>query len=194
IGEALGKGMMKTTQILLVVLAVCIATSGVWAADQTASVATLKKQAAQGVVEAQFTLGVLYSKGERVPQNEAEALKWFRLAAAQGHARAQLNLGLLYATGEGVPQDDAEALRWFRLAADQGEAGAQFNLGVLYYTGEGVPQDDVQAYKWFQLAVASFTTKSDQDKAVEVRNRVAARMTPAQITEAQKLAREWKKS
>src|SRR5215510_5509426 len=155
IGEALGKGAMKTTQGLLVVLAVCIAASGAWAADQTASVATLKKRAAQGEVEAQFTLGVLYSKGEGVPQDEAEALKWFRLAATQGHARAQLNLGLLYATGEGVPQDEAEALRWFHLAAAQGEAGAQFNLGVLYYTGEGVPQDDVQAYKWFQLAAAS---------------------------------------
>jgi uncharacterized protein len=185
--------MMKRTQGLLAVLAVCIAASGVWAADQTASVATLKKRAAQGEVEAQFTLGVLYSKGEGVPQDETEALKWFRLAAAQGHARAQLNLGLLYATGEGVPQDEAEALKWFRLAAAQGEAGAQFNLGVLYYTGEGVPQDDIQAYKWFHLAAASFTAKPDQNKAGEARNRVAARMTPAQITEAQKLVREWKK-
>src|SRR5262249_19851201 len=139
-------------------------------------------------------LGVLYSKGEGVPQDEAEALKWFRLAAAQGHARAQLNLGLLYATGEGVPQDDAEALRWFHLAAAQGEAGAQFNLGVLYYTGEGAPKDDAQAKKWFKLAAAPSPAKPDQDKAEEARNRVAARMTPAQITEAQNLARKWKKS
>jgi len=59
----------------------------------------------------------------------------------------------------------------------------EFDLGVLYYTGEGVPQDDVQAYQWFHLAAAAFSAKADQDKAVQARKRVAARMTLAQIAE-----------
>ena len=74
-------------------------------------------------------------------RDDAEAVRWYRLAAEQGDASAQLDLGVMYATGEGVPQDAAEAVRWFRLAAEQGDASAQFNLGVRYDTGEGVPQD-----------------------------------------------------
>ena len=63
----------------------------------------------------------MYDNGEGVPQDDAEAVRWFRLAAEQGEARAQFNLGIRYANGEGVPQDDAEAIRWYRLAAEQGE-------------------------------------------------------------------------
>jgi TPR repeat protein len=61
-----------------------------------------------------------------VPQDYAEAVKWFRKAADQGDAKAQLNLGFAYNTGQGVPQSSAEAVKWYRLAADQGYAGAQF--------------------------------------------------------------------
>jgi TPR repeat protein len=99
----------------------------------------------------------------------------------------------MYGTGRGVPQDDAEAVKWYRLAAAQGSALGQYNLGVRYYNGEGVPQDYVQAYKWFNLAAATSTEKEARDRAVEARDLVAARMTAAQIAEAQKLAREWKK-
>ena len=98
----------------------------------------------------------------------------------------------MYGTGRGVPQDDAEAVKWYRLAAAQGSALGQYNLGVRYYNGEGVPQDYVQAYKWFNLAAATII-EPYRDKAVKARDSVAARMTPAQVAEAQQRAREWKK-
>ncbi len=63
----------------------------------------------------------------------------------------------------------------------------------MYSMGRGVPQDYVQAHKWFNLAAATHTEKEARDRAVKARDRVAARMTPAQIAEAQKRAREWKK-
>ena len=59
-----------------------------------------------------------------MPQDDAEAVRWYRLAAEQGDANAQYNLGVRYGAGEGVPPDDAEAVRWFRLAAEQGDATA----------------------------------------------------------------------
>jgi hypothetical protein len=59
--------------------------------------------------------------------------------------------------------------------------------------GEYVPRDYVQAHKWFTLAAATYSEKEDRDKAIKARDDVAAYMTPAQIAEAQKLAREWKK-
>ena len=87
-----------------------------------------------------------------MPQDAAEAVRWYRLAAEQGLASAQHNLGFMYANGTGVPQDDAEAARWVRLAAEQGLAVAQFNLGSWYGTGAGVAQDDAEAARWYRLA------------------------------------------
>ncbi len=62
----------------------------------------------------------MYDNGEGVPQDYAEAVKWYRLAAEQGDASAQYNLGIMYINGKGVPQDYAEAVKWYRLAAEQG--------------------------------------------------------------------------
>jgi TPR repeat protein len=73
-----------------------------------------------------------------------------------------------------------------RKAADQGNALAQFNLGSMYVTGHGVPQDYVLAYVWFDLAVPQFPASKIK------RDLTASRMTPVQIAEAQRLAREWK--
>ena len=134
----------------------------------------------------------MYDTGRGVPRDDAEAMRWYRLGAAQGRALAQHNLGLMYGTGRGVPRDDAEAMRWYRLAAAQGEARAQNNLGFLYVTGRGVPQDDVQAHMWFTLAASRYSPGRDRDRVVENRDRVARRMTPAQLAEAERLAREWK--
>ena len=101
--------------------------------------------AEQGDAGAQYNLGVMYRDGEGVPQDDGEAVAWFRKAAEQGHAQAQFTLGLMYATGDGVPQDFAEAVTWYRKVAAQGYDGAQHNLGVMYESGEGVPQDYSEA-------------------------------------------------
>jgi TPR repeat protein len=95
----------------------------------------------------------------------------------------------MYAKGEGVPQDYVEAMKWYRLAADQGDADAQINLGVMYAKGDGVPQDYVLAHMWFNLAAAQRNSS-----AVKNRDIAVSRMTPDQLAEAQRLAREWKPS
>ena len=124
----------------------------------------------------------------------ATAFKLWRSLADQGYASAQYNLGFMYANGEGVKQDYAEAVTWYRKAADQGHAGAQNNLGVMYRDGQGVKQDYVQAHKWLNLAAARYPASEAErrDKSVKNRDLVAAKMTPAQIAKAQKLARDWK--
>ena len=47
----------------------------------------------------------MYEKGEGVPQDYKEAVKWFRLSAEQENTDAQIFLGLVYSKGQGVPQD-----------------------------------------------------------------------------------------
>ena len=111
-----------------------------------------RRAAEQGDVGAQYNLGVRYADGLGVPQDDREAVRWWRLAADQGHAGAQNDLGFMYDTGRGVPQDDREAVRWYRLAAEQGFARAQLNLGRKYLEGRGVAQDDRKAVRWYRLA------------------------------------------
>ena len=148
----------------------------------------------QGLAVAQYNLGVMYVVGRGVPEDFAEGARWFRLAADQGHIASQSRLGGLYLVGMGVLQDYEEAHRWTRLAADQGFASAQFNLGTMYDRAEGVPKDDVEAHKWLNLAASRFNDREqadDREEAVKSRDALAALMTPAQIAEAQTLAREW---
>jgi uncharacterized protein len=155
--------------------------------DYAEAVQAWKPLADEGDAAAQFNVGVLYATGRGVPQDYGEATKWYRMAADQGHASAQFNLGLMYATGRGVARDDAEAAQRYRKAADQGHADAQYNLGVMHFHGRGVLQDYVLAHMWFNLAASR-----GHGEAVKGRDLVASRMTPGQIAEAQRRAREWK--
>ncbi len=148
--------------------------------------------AEQGDAGAQFNLGLLYDMGRGVPQNYAEAAKWYRLAADGGYDKAQFNLALMYNNGTGVTQDYAEAMKWFRLAAEQGDALAQYNLGVMYGNKNGVSQDYVQAHMWLNIAASHLPPGEVRDLAVSNRDLVEKQMTPEQIAEAQRLAREWK--
>jgi hypothetical protein len=78
-------------------------------------------------------------------------------------------------------------------SAEQGDATAQYNLAVMYDAGRGVLQDYVLAHKWYNLAASHYATWEADVGAVAARNRdrLTTRMTPAQIAEAQKMAREW---
>lgn len=145
------------------------------------------KAAEAGKAEAQFNLGLMYDKGEGVQQNYASAVFWYRKAAEQGYAAGQLNLGLKYSKGQGLPQDRGAAVYWYRKAAEQGQEIAQFNLGVMYAQGRGVPQDDVLAHMWANLAAST-----GHKEAAELRDTIARHMTPHQLAEAQRLAREWR--
>ena len=141
--------------------------------------------AEQGIAMAQHNLGLMYREAKGVSKDDKTAAEWYERAAEQGYANAQSNLGALYYAGRGVPQDDKIALQWFRRAAEQGLAIAQSSLGGMHATGKGVPQDYVHAHMWADIAA------SGGDKnAVELRNLIEQEMTPSQIAEAQKLARE----
>ena len=115
------------------------------------------------------------------------AMKEWGALAAKGDAEAQNMVGYLYRFGEGVSQDYAEAVKWYRLAADEWDKEAQFNLGAMYEKGKGVPQDYAEAAKWYRLAADQGLEKAA--KGLEV---LEKEMTPAQLAEAQRLAREWK--
>lgn len=83
--------------------------------------------------------------------------------------------------------DYATAFRELTPLAESGDAFSEYFLGLMYAQGAGVPVDYVLAYMWFNLAAA----QGEKD-ATDLLGSLAKKMTPAQIEEAQKLAREWK--
>ena len=146
----------------------------------------LKAAAEQGDAFVQFILGDMYSTGEGAPQNDIEAVRWYRMAAEQGDAWAQTSLGDMYRTGRGVPKNDAEAARWYRMAAEQGNTYAQSNLGAMYGTGTGIPKDYVQAYAWYNIAATQGNEKAKENLEI-----ITKEMTTADIAEAQELSLEY---
>jgi clan AA aspartic protease (TIGR02281 family) len=118
-------------------------------------VARLQPAAHHGDASAQFSLGVMYERGQGVLRDFAAAATWYRKAAEQGHVGAQYNLGVLYWNGwdgQRVVENYVAAANWFRKAAEQGDARAQFNLGIMYDRGQGVPKDDAAAASWWRKA------------------------------------------
>ena len=81
--------------------------------------------------------------------------------------------------------DYQTAYEEFLPLAEQGHVSAQTMLGVMYFSGQGVPQDFVVAHMWLNIASAN-----GDDKASEVRDTVAQKMTSQDISTAQAMARE----
>ncbi len=160
--------------------------------DYVKAVALWRPLADAGVAAAQQHIGVMYAEGKGVPQDDAEAAKWFARAAEQGDALAQYNLGASFAQGTGVKQDPDLAAKWFRRAAMQGMAIAQLNLGLLYASGNGVPKDPVEAMKWIDLSVFGLPAGGIRSDAARALGDLSAGMTSDQILEAKSRERTFK--
>lgn len=146
-----------------------------------------RQMADAGNLRAQVWVGHMYYGGYGVDRDLGEAIRWYRLASEKGDPAAEVSLGSMYYHGLGVSENLAEAFRWYRLAADQGNADAQYNLGIMYREGQGTSPDLVQAYLWSTLAA----TQGRPDGRAEA-ERVAEKMTPSQIAEAEVLLKNYK--
>lgn len=106
----------------------------------------------QGHADAQYDLGLFYSNGRGVIQDDNKAMKYFRSSANNGNADAQYFVGGCYFSGQRVPQSAAEGVKYYLLAANQEHSDALFGLGVCYYNGLGVKKDKKKAKEYYQLA------------------------------------------
>ncbi len=155
-----------------------------------------RKAAEQGHIAAQYQLGLLYAKGDGVPQSYTRAAEWFQLSAGLGRNRdAQFFLGELFFHGRGVGHDYGIALEWYRKAARRGHPVAQHLVGVMYREGWGVENDDLEAYKWLTLALAHrdavMAYDSRLDPKVE-REVLLQRLNQSQVALAKKRVENWK--
>ena len=155
--------------------------------DFAAALSWYRKAAEQGYAAAQLALGNLYYRGRGVTQDKKEAIGWFQRAADQGNASAQHNLASAYYFGDGAEINYPEAFKLFERAAAQGYGDSQFNLGVMYEKGQGVQKDNTRAYYWWLLASAR-----EVADAARNRDRIVKLLTPAQRSQAEAAASQWK--
>lgn len=88
------------------------------------------------------------------------------------------------ARGEGAlaRRDYSGALELLTPLAKDGNTRAQVRLAEMYASGQGVRQNTIQSYIWYSLAARGGNTS-----AVAGRDRMAARLQPAEITQADKV-------
>lgn len=127
----------------------------------------------------------MIANGQGTMASRTVAMQWLQLAADQGDALAWFNIGALAQEGLEQAPDYTRALHAYRQAARLGQADAQAALGWLYANGLGVLQDYVRAHMWFNVGAVGGNAQ-----AAAGREFVAQQMTPAQIAQAQELARQ----
>ena len=131
------------------------------------------------------------SSRDTSPHGSSTECREVKAAGEPSDPDAQWRLGMMYEKGNGAPKDNDEAIRLYREAAEQGHTFAQVSLGNMYAEGRGGPQDEMAAHMWFDIAASAPDAISALGGRWR-RDEIAERMTPAQIAEAQRLAREWK--
>ena len=141
--------------LLLGLALIAVAPVGVDA--QAPDLEEMRALAEQGDASAQYRLGIMYEDGRGVPEDDAEAVRWYRLAADQGLVDAQSNLGMMYANGEGVPENRVPenqvlAYMWFNLAAARGHESAQASKGTVEgrMTREQIAEAQRMSTEWIE--------------------------------------------
>lgn len=132
---------------------------------QPKSLSDLRKLADAGDADAQWQMGVRYHDGEGVPEDDAQAVRWFQRAAEQGNVAAQGALGAYYWRGRGVSADLSKAYFWSRIAMAQGDEISKSRIEGLssQMTREQVDAARQQAEVWIRGHSQS-VTKQPQSK------------------------------
>ena len=93
-------------------------------------------------------------RGDSVPRNVDEGVRWFRKAAEGRNPAALYWLGAFYETGEveGISRNLSEAAEWYRKAGAWSSVDAIVDLGKLYSEGRGIAKDQQEAVKLWQAA------------------------------------------
>jgi TPR repeat protein len=141
----------------------------------------LRRSAELGDKWAQNNLGVRLANGNGVPQDHAEAVRWFRASALAGFPLGAANLGWAYQSGRGVSQDLKLAAEWYSRAVRGGHAESEYNLALLYLDGAGVQPDRDKA-----VALLNSASKKGLSAAMKLLSRLEAEPNSTVETDARK--------
>lgn len=127
-------------------------------------ISDLLRKAQQGNAEAQRSLGMLYAKGEGVPQSDANARYWYEQVAVQKDIdiRVLEDLAYLYMEEDGIPENQEKGIEWCKRAAAQGSTWAMCYLAAIY----ALSYDNDKARYWYEQAAAHGDI--DDDSLIEL--------------------------
>ncbi|ODS56470.1 MAG: hypothetical protein ABS36_08800 [Acidobacteria bacterium SCN 69-37] len=101
--------------------------------------------APKAVPRAAVGLGECYLNGSGgLPQNNAEALKWFKAAAERNDPQGMYGLAIMYARGSNTLATSLEAAHWATLSAGMGHKAAQALLSQAHEQCSNVPDERVR--------------------------------------------------
>lgn len=123
----------------------------------------------------------------------AKALPWCQKAAVHGYPFIFSMVGSDYETGNKVPQNYTYALDWYTRGAELGVHDAQYALARMYWRGEGARANVMKAAEWLIIARANSAGSNNFIGVFDTPSlsTVEAKMTRAQITQAQNFAAVW---
>ena len=135
-------------------LKICLRQSGEIVKENFVEAARwFQKAADQGLAEAKYHLGRLYSDDRGVNRDEKKSLELLKESAEEGFADAQNMIGSFYLNGwNGSVKDGSLAVLWFEKAARQGHVGAMKTLGAMYKYGIQIKADLKKAIQWYRQA------------------------------------------
>ena len=132
-------------------------------------------------------LGVFHMK----MKNSSAAVPYFRRAAQLGYAGSQNNYGWHLYKGDGVKKNKAEALYWITRAAEQGEPFAYGSLCQISAAADVFSADKIETMKWCRLASDDMPIGKARDKAFDLKEKFASKMTDDEISAANHLVFMW---
>jgi TPR repeat protein len=128
-------------------------------------------------------VGMMYKKGNGVPQDHKKAVKYFKQSSDQGFSLASYNLAAMYQSGKGVKKNRKAAFKWMLKAAEKRFGKAQIKLGRWYKIGFGVKKSKVKALEWFLIAENNSKGRLAELAAKEIK-KVKTILSEAEIAKA----------
>lgn len=112
---------------------------------------TFTREARNGNHEAEYSLGLMYARGQGVTKDYGAALSWFQKAYDGGYLGAGYYLGKMYLMGLGTEKDPQRAQRLFESVVSF-DCRARYELGLLFFTGEDMERDLKASSEWMRRA------------------------------------------
>lgn len=120
--------------------------------NTTAFSQTYIRDAELGDKNAQYRLGRMYERADRMPKDIGKSLYWYSRAAEQDHPEAVQVLAEHYFYGHEVDRKPRLAFTLFQKSAEFKNIEAYYCLGEMYFYGQGTTQDYKKAFSWYKKA------------------------------------------
>lgn len=109
------------------------------------------REARDGSAEAEYSIGLMYARGQGIEKDYPAALSWFQKSYDHGCANAAYFMGKMHLLGMGTAKDPLKAKSYFEAVADQ-DARAMYELAIMHFTGADLPRDLTESARWMRSA------------------------------------------